>query len=115
MTVVDGNLWLVALALLVFGCLYAYRAVVYPFPVKYTWVSVVLGTSGTNIGISIALWIMTHDWRVVLVPWVAYALSGLPNILGLALKYSMLDKNAEKRAKGVNGELEETNIDGDQA
>lgn len=85
----------VALALLLFGVGYAYRIALRPFSYRRTWLSVVVGDAATDLGTSAMLWILSGNWRLCLVPWVAHALTGLPMILGQTLKYRLQADVAE--------------------
>jgi hypothetical protein len=91
----DSRLWLVALGLLLFGMFYAYRITLRPFPASKTWLSVVIGDAATDLGMSLALWLLTHDLRVCLVPWAAHALTGLPMILAQAIKDKLQNDGAD--------------------
>lgn len=79
----------IAICLSVFGVLYSYRIALHPFRPRLTWLEVVIGDVATDIGMSAALWLLTHDWRACLVPWIAHALSGLPMIGGQELKHRL--------------------------
>jgi hypothetical protein len=94
----DGRLWLVAFGLLLFGMFYAYRITLRPFPAGKTWLSVVVGDVATDLGMSLALWLLTGDLRVCLVPWAAHALTGLPMILAQAIKDRLQNDGAEAAA-----------------
>jgi hypothetical protein len=91
----NDRLWLVAFGLLLFGVFYAYRITLRPFSAGKTWLSVVVGDAATDLGASLALWLLTGDLRVCLVPWAAHALTGLPMILAQALKDRLQNDGAD--------------------
>jgi hypothetical protein len=100
----DGRLWLVAFGLLLFGMFYAYRITLRPFPAGKTWLSVVVGDVATDLGTSLALWLLTGDLRVCLVPWAAHALTGLPMILAQAVKDRLQNDGADVATELIVGE-----------
>jgi hypothetical protein len=100
----DGRLWFVAFGLLLFGMFYAYRITLRPFPAGKTWLSVVVGDAATDLGVSLALWLLTGDWRICLVPWAAHALTGLPVILAQAIKDRLQNDGADAATELISGE-----------
>jgi hypothetical protein len=90
---------IVAIGLAVFGVLYALRIALRPFPPRLTWLEVVIGDGITDIGMSVVLWLLTHDWRVCLVPWVAHGLTGLPMIGFQVLKHRLNADSSSALAK----------------
>ena len=65
---------------------YAWYIAKRPFPTGLTWISVVIGCSITNAGLSFTLWSTTGNPLTALLPWGFYALTGIPTILCQILK-----------------------------
>lgn len=97
-------LMLIALGLLVFGIGYAYRIAVRPFPAHLTWLSVVVGDGATDVGMMLALWVLTHNPVVCLVPPAAHLLTGGPMILGQVLKARWQNDGARAIEEALNGD-----------
>ena len=91
----DVQIIAIGLGLVIFGILYAIRIALRPFPPHRTWLSVVVGDAATDVGSSLALWSLTGDWRLCLVPWIAHALTGGPMIIGQVLKHYLQDEGAQ--------------------
>lgn len=85
----------IAAGLFTFGVGYAYRIAVKPFPPHRTWLSVVVGDTATDVGMSLILYVQTGDWRLAAVPWFSHALTGLPMILGQVVKHQIMDLDAQ--------------------
>lgn len=90
----SARLLFVACILLVFGVIYAFYIAIHPFAPRHTWLSVVIGDAATDLGASAMLWMLTRDRNIILIPWVAHALTGLPMILGQLLKHVFQDSGA---------------------
>lgn len=90
---------IIATGLAVLGVLYALRIALHPFPPRLTWLEVVIGDGMTDAGMSMALWLLTRDWRVCLVPWIAHGLTGLPMIAFQVLKHRLNADSSSALAK----------------
>jgi hypothetical protein len=69
------------------GNIYAWRIARHPFPPEFTWLSVVIGDAITDAGMAAALYFLTGNVWLCLVPWLAHILTGAPMILGQRLKH----------------------------
>jgi len=74
-------------ALLVFGLWYAIYIAMGEVASSLTWLSVVVGDAMTNIAISAALWVLIRNPWAVAMPWLGYAISGVPMIVSQITKY----------------------------
>jgi hypothetical protein len=91
-------------ALFAFGVLYALFIALRPLSARYTWLEVVMGDAATDAGMSALLWRLTHDRRVVIVPWMCHALTGSPMILGQVLKHKLQEDDAKATIRLVREE-----------
>jgi fatty acid desaturase len=96
------SLTVIGMGLLAFGLVYAYKVSMHPFHISLSWLSAAIGSVVTNVGVSLALWLIVHNWLAVIVPWVAYVLTGIPVILALVFKFQVLSKTARERAERAN-------------
>jgi hypothetical protein len=85
--------------LLLFGLVYAYKVSMHPFPISLSWLSALIACVVTNVGISLALWLITRNGVAIIVVWAGYTLTGMPVILALAFKFQILSSTARERAE----------------